>query len=580
MKHKINILKSAFLAVLLVTAGASNLWGHFLFVYGEDGKIKVVFGEGLEPDQAQFLGGIAGMKATTMIDGKVSSVEFEKMVNEKLGWLETDGKNAGKVVNISCPYGVFGRGDKTMFLDYNAKYIRGFDNLKSLKPTTDLSLDVIPTLEKGQLVFHTYFQGKPVKEVEILLEYFDSELSDAAWSDDSGKVTLNPITRIAARAKYVVEESGEVDGKKYAEKRYYCTVVIDTATPLKSTQSIEEPAAESKVSATMEKEKRVDGISRVTLSKVENNYADFPKGMTSFGAAVVNGQVFVVGGKSGRAHRYAKSYQNRDVLCLNLTEDNSDWESAGENLGLQGLALVPNGNKVIRIGGLEARNQEGEEHDLHSIADVLSFDTQTKQWTEMPSLPSGRSSLDACVTGNKVYVVGGWAMNGESGTSWADDMLVLDLTDEVDPETRQWKSIKAPFQTRALAAGTVQEKVVVVGGIKKGGGATAEVHIFDTQTNHWTVGPELPTKGMMKAFGCSATTVGEHLLVSTYDGEVFCLSSDMKSWDKIHQLEFGRFFHRMLPISENQFALIGGSHMQYGSQNEVEVFELNLVSDN
>ena len=38
---------------------------HFLFVYGEDGKVKVVFGEGTDPDQAQFLGGLKSMKAFT-----------------------------------------------------------------------------------------------------------------------------------------------------------------------------------------------------------------------------------------------------------------------------------------------------------------------------------------------------------------------------------------------------------------------------------------------------------------------------------------------------------------------------------
>ena len=52
------------------------------------------------------------------------------------------------------------------------------------------------------------------------------------------------------------------------------------------------------------------------LKAVETDLADFPKGMTSFGATVVGNQIYVIGGKSGKAHAYAKSYQNQDVFSL------------------------------------------------------------------------------------------------------------------------------------------------------------------------------------------------------------------------------------------------------------------------
>ncbi len=40
------------------------------------------------------------------------------------------------------------------------------------------------------------------------------------------------------------------------------------------------------------------------------------------------------------------------------------------------------------------------------------------------------------------------------------------------------------------------------------------------------------------------------------------------------QRDAGRFFHQMLPVGETRFALVGGSHMENGSQLEVEVFEV------
>jgi len=130
-----------------------------------------------------------------------------------------------------------------------------------------------------------------------------------------------------------------------------------------------------------------------------------------------------------------------------------------------------------------------------------------------------------------------------------------------------------PFKTRALAVRKHKGHLVVVGGLKNGGGPTNEVHLYDLKTKKWSVGPAVPTPGPMKAFGCSATSIAGHLLVSTYDGGIYQLNRDLAGWSKIHQLEDGRFFHQMLPISDKRFALVGGSHMETGSSFDVEVFE-------
>ena len=304
------------------------------------------------------------------------------------------------------------------------------------------------------------------------------------------------------------------------------------------------------------------------IKKVETELADFPKGMTSFGATVIENQIFVIGGKSGKAHAYAKSYQNRDVFVLATDGSNNDWETVGENLGLQGLSIVAYGDKVYRIGGLEARNKEGEDDDLHSVADFKQFDPATQAWTDLPSLPQARSSIDACVVGSNVYVVGGWMM-GDQETEWATNMLKFDLSNPGG----QWEKVDVPFKTRALAVEAHNDQLVVVGGIKKDNGPTDEVHICDLKTNKWAVGPAVPAPGRLKAFGCSTTSVAGHVLVSTYDGGIYQLAADNSTWVKIYQLENGRFFHQMLPVSENRFAIVGGSHMETGSKLEVEIFE-------
>ena len=159
---------------------------------------------------------------------------------------------------------------------------------------------------------------------------------------------------------------------------------------------------------------------------------------------------------------------------------------------------------------------------------------------------------------------------GDKETEWATDMLKFDLS-KLDG---QWEKVEVPFQTRALAVVPNGNQLVVVGGLKSDGGPTDEVHIYDLKTNQWTAGPSIPAPGRMKAFGCSAVSVGDHVLASTYDGGIYQLNDDNRSWSQVYQLDDGRFFHQMLPIAENKFAIVGGSHMKTGSKFEIEVIEI------
>ena len=82
------IVSFLFVLLLLLVISA-KAQAHFVYVYGEDGKAIVVFGEGLAPDQAKFLSGMKSMKAFTTVDSKQTAVEFEKKTNEEEGWYET-----------------------------------------------------------------------------------------------------------------------------------------------------------------------------------------------------------------------------------------------------------------------------------------------------------------------------------------------------------------------------------------------------------------------------------------------------------------------------------------------------------
>jgi len=105
------------------------------------------------------------------------------------------------------------------------------------------------------------------------------------------------------------------------------------------------------------------------------------------------------------------------------------------------------------------------------------------------------------------------------------------------------------------------------------GGPTRKVAIYDITSREWQEGPELPGDEAMEGFGSSCFNVGGKLVVSTYGGNIYTLD-DANNWTLIHKSDEGRFFHRLLPISDNEFALFGGANMESGKFYHVEVVQL------
>ena len=239
--------------------------------------------------------------------------------------------------------------------------------------------------------------------------------------------------------------------------------------------------------------------------------------------------------------------------------------------------MVAHKGKLYRIGGFTAHNKEDDKHDLRSVASFASFDPQTRKWTKLPNLPEPRSSHDAVVIGDQLYVVGGWQLGKKRGwhkTAWSIDLSKKKLT---------WKALPTPpFARRALSLGQLGHKLVVIGGMQQKGGPTVRVDIYDTRSKKWSKGPSLKNpngRGRyagIEGFGSSAFVVGKRLFVSTYGGNLQVLDSSAKEWRIAHKLEEDRFFHRMLPY-KHQLVLVGGASMREGKRLALETVNLKKI---
>ncbi|WP_435006871.1 Kelch repeat-containing protein [Tundrisphaera lichenicola] len=389
----------------------------------------------------------------------------------------------------------------------------------------------------GKRLVQVLFDGKPVESrIKVLPE--DGEPTELT-SDSLGLAQVDGIEdgKTALWANWVDPKPGEVDGKPFAETRYYASLTFRPeggTSGISSDRQIESEGARS----------------------VSTSFATMPApAVNSFGGAVLGDWLYVYSGHTGRTHQYSVETTSRKFRRLNLN-DRETWEELPMSRDVQGVALVTDGKYLYRVGGMSARNQPGSEHDLFSVADFSRFDPESKTWTDLDPLPDPRSTHDAVVIDRKIYVVGGWTMKGEKEKpTYLDHAVVFDL----DAPEHGWKVLKQPFRRRALAAAEVGGKLYVLGGLTDVFKIERRVDVYNPATGEWTVGPDLPGSGDRDGFAASAFSVEGRLYVSVLSGMIARLDHEGGGWEAIGAWSLPRNTHRLLPGPHRSLLAVGGN---------------------
>lgn len=522
---------------------AAPVHAHFIFLLPQESNgettVQVYFGEDASPDDPDLL------KRLTALQGWQvrATAEPQKLevarTSEELR-LQPVGDAGNSVFIATNDLGVMSRGDKTFHLVYYAKTGPNASHAiwQAVDTSKQLALDVAPQWKNGKLNVTVRFQGQPAAGAQVVATGPNYNLELETDAQGRAELTIPHPGVCSLRARHIDAKPGELDGKTFADTRHYSTLAFEI------------PASNA-----------TDG---------DVQLATIPATVTSFGGATLDGALYIYGGHSGRAHSYSNKEQGDTLLRLSLS-GRGDWESLAKGPALQGLAMVAHGGKLYRLGGFTAKNAEGEKHDLWSQDCAAVYDPQVNQWTDLPPLPEPRSSFDAAVLNDVIYVVGGWQLRGHEESIWHTTAWKLDLT----KKKPQWEAIPSPpFQRRALALAAQGGKIYAIGGMQPKGGATRRVDIFDPQTGVWTEGVDIQGKDGMTGFGAAAFAVNDVLYVSTTEGKLQRLSPDGKSWEIARDLPTGRFFHRMLPAGGNRLVVVGGANMEIGKFDEVELVAL------
>ncbi len=548
----------SFIALLAVCVLPATASAHMPWLATDgDGHAVLWFGESPGDRTYHMPAPIAAIELTGSKSGDAittAAVETDELVGLR-SKAKADG--GGEITGV-VTYGLY-HGTK---LTYHVEHLPGDASQWPTEPRSGVAYQtVITPSPSGGVSVAVLADGKPVRDVEVQLFCDDGHVEGTATTDIAGMVTFDASEVEAGlnaiSASITADNEGELNGAAYTS-----TTDMITATFMMP-KSNSSPSEKTKPQS---KKPTVDLNSGASI--VPSGLPELPEELTSFGAAISGSKIYVYGGHTGSAHSYSVDEQSDRLWCLDMAaNENASWQTIATGPRLQGLALVAHDDSLIRIGGFTATNQPGEDHSLHSQTSVARFDLATNAWTDLPALPESRSSLDAAVLGDTVYVFGGWQIDGDSDASvWHDTAWAMDLS-QTEP---QWTAIASPpFKRRAISVAAFHDKLYVIGGMQSEGGPTTRVDVYDPASDSWSLGPAIPGSGM-SGFGSSSFAAGGELFVTTMDGFVHRLGGEGQAWQTIAKSEPARFFHRMLPEGDRGLLMIGGANMEVGKFTQID----------
>jgi hypothetical protein len=435
-----------------------------------------------------------------------------------------------------------------MLLTYWAKHVHAATNeaLNEVGASKELKLDVVPAARGDELRLTVLWSGEPLADAAVTVAIAEAEGTEHK-TDKNGRVTIRPdrdglVSVLANRRD--AEAKGEHKGEAYTGEMNFVSLTLDWKKP--------------------------------------EVFARLPEPLASYGGAVADGWLYVYGGHIGEPHDHSAANLSKHFRRMQLREAGvsststsiriwANWEELPMQTPLQGVAMVAHGGRLYRVGGMTARNATTEtDEDMHSTDEFASYNPATREWTALPPLLAPRSSHDAVVIGDKLYVVGGWKLAGKGRGEWQRELLVYDLA-KPPAEQAVWGKLPAmPSSRRAVAAGEWRGKLVVIGGIDEEGAVSRESTIFDPATGKWADGPELP-EGDLAGFGASAWNLDGRLYVSGLPGVLYRLSDDGTKWEEAARLKTPRFFHRIVPGEAPDTILAVAGSAEDGHVADIEV---------
>jgi len=152
-------------------------------------------------------------------------------------------------------------------------------------------------------------------------------------------------------------------------------------------------------------------------------------------------------------------------------------------------------NMPTKRASLSASEVNGKIYVIGGTADgkvmfptVEEYDPKTDTWTQKASMPTKRACLSTAVVNGKIYVIGGFRPHGDVGKA-------LSTVEVYDPVTNTWaRKSNMPTPRFFPSTSVVNGKIYAIGGttITQGKRITVStVEVYNPATGRWTKGPAM-----------------------------------------------------------------------------------------
>ena len=227
-----------------------------------------------------------------------------------------------------------------------------------------------------------------------------------------------------------------------------------------------------------------------------------PMKRTEVAAATVGGKIYVVGG--------FEQPSLGNLLNFAITPAVEEYDPATDRwaakapmpVGLHHAGIGVSGNRLYVVGGYKQSGMSV----WGPVATVYVYDVAADAWSEKAPMPTARGALSVTVHEGKLYAIGGYEGRANSAA-----------VEVYDPVRDSWTS-RAPLPTPRdhLATATAAGKVYAIGGRLKGDyhHNLSVTEVYDPNADKWNRAPDLPTARS----GITAAEAGGRIFVFGGEG--------------------------------------------------------------
>lgn len=236
--------------------------------------------------------------------------------------------------------------------------------------------------------------------------------------------------------------------------------------------------------------------------------ADIPTPRGFLGTAVVDGQLYAIGGSPNMAQH------DPGVGTVEVYDPQSDtWSKAPEMPTPRAdlTASVVDG-RIYAIGGTR-------HVAIDALGIVEMYDPASRIWVRKTDMPTPRLHLTSAVAGGEIFVIGG-------GPEWPVPLATVEI---YDPVTDSWsRGADMPTPRTGAWCSVLNGKIYVVGGLGWDNEALSTVEVYDPATDRWETAPDMPTPRFLMA----AETVEGRLYVLGGSATDYTTQSSVEAFEE------------------------------------------------